>query len=401
MVKYSLVIFLLFPFLLVFSQSNKEINERNEQLTKLNTEIESLEKSLNKKTAEEKESISALQNISQQNILINKIINNLSSQERNKQKEISNINNEIEKTESKIKTLREDYSQYIVWFYKHGRLSGLKYIINAATLNQALIRYKYLSYISQKNREIIDNLKSNKEQLVSLEASLKKEVNGLNKLVTNKNNEKLKLSSKKNEKEKLIKKLREDQKTIEEEIDRKRKAEIQIKNLIAKLIEEERARQQRIREEKLKSNVTLPADYNYSGFSDFADLQGKLSWPVNNGEIARSFGENKNNKLNTVTLNYGIDIRTDDNTKVFAVAEGIVSAIEWIPGYGSVVIITHKGEYRTVYGHVTDIVINEGDKVEPGTLIGEVSNSLEGSIIHFEIWNNRNYQNPEIWLVRR
>ncbi len=395
------MIFLLFPFILIYSQSTWEINERNNQLTNLNSEIDALENNLNKKSAQEKESISALQNISQQSILINRVINNLSSQERNKQREISNINEDIKKTENRIRTLREDYSKYIVWFYKHGRFSGLKYIINAESLNQALIRYKYLSYVSQKNREIIDGLKSNKEQLVSLEANLKKEVRGLNELVKNKNNEKVKLASKKNKKEKLIQKLREDQKTIEEEIDTKRKAEIQIKNLIAKLIEEERARQKRLREEKLKNNSTLPADYNYANLAEFSELQGKLSWPVNNGEIARSFGENKNNKLKTVTLNYGIDIRTNDKTKVFAVAEGFVSAIEWIPGYGSVVIINHKGEYRTVYGHVTDIVVSKGDKVDPGTQIGEVSNSLEGSIIHFEIWNNRNYQNPEIWLVRR
>ncbi len=401
MVKYTLIIILLLPVLLL-SQSNNEIKKQNDQLSKLNTEIDALEKSLNQKTAQEKESISALQNISQQNVLLSKVIHNLSSQERNKQNEISKINEEINKAENKIQSLQAEYSKYVVWFYKHGRLSGFKYIINAESLNQALVRYKYLSHISQKNREIIEGLKENNEMLVSLEVNLKTEVSGLNKLVNSKNNEKVKLASKKNEKEKLISKLREDQKAIEEEIDRKRKAEIKIKNLIANLIEKERERQKKLREEKLKNNnATLPADYNYAGFAEFADLQGKLSWPVNNGEIARSFGENKNNRLNTVTLNYGIDIRTNDDTKVFAVAEGIISAIEWIPGYGSVIIITHKGEYRTVYGHVNDIIISEGDKVEAGTQIGQVSDSLEGSIMHFEIWNNRNYQNPEIWLVRK
>ena len=82
-------------------------------------------------------------------------------------------------------------------------------------------------------------------------------------------------------------------------------------------------------------------------------------------------------------------------------AEGIVSAIDWVPGYGSVLIVTHRDEYRTVYGHVTDLKVREGDKVTPGKILGSVNESLEGKILHFEIWNERNYQNPEQWLARK
>jgi len=34
-------------------------------------------------------------------------------------------------------------------------------------------------------------------------------------------------------------------------------------------------------------------------------------------------------------------------------------------------------------------------------LIGQVNDTLEGSILHFEIWNERNYQNPQEWLVKK
>lgn len=48
-----------------------------------------------------------------------------------------------------------------------------------------------------------------------------------------------------------------------------------------------------------------------------------------------------------------------------------------------------------------DIIVKEGQKVSAGDIIGRVSDSLEGTILHFEIWYERNYQNPEVWLVRR
>ncbi len=106
-------------------------------------------------------------------------------------------------------------------------------------------------------------------------------------------------------------------------------------------------------------------------------------------------------RLKLSHLNYGIDFEARGEKAVYAVAEGIVSAIEWIPGYGSVVIITHRDNFRTVYGHLSDINVLENNKVIAGDLIGKVNESLEGSILHFEIWNERNYQNPQEWLVKK
>ena len=43
----------------------------------------------------------------------------------------------------------------------------------------------------------------------------------------------------------------------------------------------------------------------------------------------------------------------------------------------------------------------KGKKVKPVRAIGKVNESLEGKIPHFEIWNEKNYQNPELWLARK
>lgn len=117
--------------------------------------------------------------------------------------------------------------------------------------------------------------------------------------------------------------------------------------------------------------------------------------------MIRKFGEEKNQTLKTVTLNYGIDIKVEGDMTVRTVADGVVSVIEWIPGYGTVIIITHKGGYRTVLGHVKNVVAAVGDVVKIGQKLGEVSESLEGNVVHFEIWHERNYQNPEVWLAKK
>jgi septal ring factor EnvC (AmiA/AmiB activator) len=232
------------------------------------------------------------------------------------------------------------------------------------------------------------------------------------------------LQKKLTERKKLLASIRHDKTELKRSINSKRSAESKIKNLIAKLIEtEERKRKEEherlaklesekvrnesrtktISTEKKKVNNDAVYDINIStsGLSSFSALKGKLNWPVSGGHIVRHFGEDRNAKLNTVTLNYGVDIKASSDLNIKAPADGVVSAIDWIPGYGGVIIITHKDGYRTVYSHFSEIFVKEGDKVKPGSVIAKVGESIEGFIVHFEIWYSRNNQNPEIWLARK
>ena len=138
-----------------------------------------------------------------------------------------------------------------------------------------------------------------------------------------------------------------------------------------------------------------------SSFASFSELKGKMIWPLHNGTIFRKFGENRHKSLKTVTLNYGVDIKANKDKNVYSVGEGVVAAIDWLPGYGNVIIISHKNNYRTVYSHVSEIFISEGDKVKSGSVIALVDESIDGYVLHFEIWKGRDKQDPEKWLGRK
>lgn len=396
--KIFVVVFLLAVYL--SAQTTEQIEQQNKLLEDLRNEISSLQNSLSQLSDQEKQSVQTLQNYNQQSVLLSQLITKLQREEQQKEREIKRLSSSIEELESEVESLKKDYSSYVVWLYKNRRGSFLKFLLSAESINQAVVRYKYLNYITEENEETLDQLKEKKQQLQGMVEKREDEVEEKQKLVIEKQNEQAELSKKKENREELLAELKEDQEKLLQEIDQKRKAEIKIKNLIAKLIEEERERQEAMRLARL-NDEKFEYDYDYDDFENFTALQGELNWPVSSGRIRRNFGENRNEKLNTVTLNYGVDIETEKDEEVFAVAEGIISAIEWIPGYGSVIIITHKNNFRTVYGHLSEIHINEGDKVEGGTQIGKVNESLEGNILHFEIWNERNYQNPEVWLVKK
>ena len=423
--KYIFISIIILFSITSHAQESAQISKKKSELSKIKEEINSLEQELKEKTTKEKESFNVLDNYNRQSFLLHRLINNLKAEEQEKELEIENTQQGIEGLRKEIESLKKNYAKYVVAIYKHTKLDEWASILDAATFEQALLRYKYLTKFSDQREKDLKNLQTKKEDLIAAKEILEKERQDKEQLTEQKSDEENTLNEKRAERKRILTAIRNDKSSLKSELEAKRNAEIKIQNLISRLIAEAEARRkaeaERIAREKLKkssrtkiyaskSNVeetnpveesSYDVDLSTAGFSSFSVLKGRLNWPVNSGRIVRKFGENRNEKLNTVTLNYGIDIKTNSDADVHSVADGVISAIDWLPGYGSVIIITHKGDYRTVYSHLSNIYVKEGDKVKAGSVIGKVGESLEGDILHFEIWNSRNKQNPEVWLARK
>ncbi len=426
MVKFNNYIFL-FTFSVVnifISPQQKEINQQKKELEDLKKQINNLETEIRSTDIKEKKNYEQLENFNKQNFLINKIINNYRLEVKKKDTIIASLKRDIYTLESYTKKLKENYANYIVAVYKGIYKDDMIYLLDSKSMQEGLLRYKYLQKFSENRKKNLAIIKENKERLNNARIDVENQKQEQTFLIADKEKEESLLKSKLNEKKLLIAKIKNDKEILKKELDAKRRAENEIKNLISKLIarEEERKTEEKKRlellKQKQKTNITnkekviektkneedisFPQNfYSTYDLKSFAVLRGNMGWPVGNGNIIRKFGENTNTKLNTVTINYGIDIKVSGNLSVKSVGDGIVSAIEWLPGYGSVIIITHRDNYRTVFGHLSEIFVKEGDKVSAGSVIGNIGESLEGYILHFEIWNQRNFQNPELWLAKR
>ena len=98
--------------------------------------------------------------------------------------------------------------------------------------------------------------------------------------------------------------------------------------------------------------------------------------------------------------NDGINITTSNNAEVRAVFKGVVSDIALMPGINNAVIIRH-GNYLTVYTNLVYVSVKKGEKVTTKQTIGKVAYDNEkGSILGFQVWNNLEKQNPELWLAK-
>jgi murein DD-endopeptidase MepM/ murein hydrolase activator NlpD len=122
---------------------------------------------------------------------------------------------------------------------------------------------------------------------------------------------------------------------------------------------------------------------------------------VSEGRIVARFGNQRHPTLKTVSQNTGIDIAVRSGSPVMSVARGEVATIWWLPSFGNLVILNHSGGYRTVYSHLAEIHVAEGQEVAEGEVIGESGESVDGPRLHFEIWKGKEKQNPEAWLSDR
>lgn len=139
-----------------------------------------------------------------------------------------------------------------------------------------------------------------------------------------------------------------------------------------------------------------------AGGSNFASMRGSLPRPVGGAfNITSRFGPHSLPDLPDVVYdNPGIDAEVARGATAQAVYAGKVSGVYMIPGFSSVVIVNHGG-YYTVYGNLASASVKVGDVVKQGSAVGRVADSEDSpghGQIHFEVWKNREKQDPLAWI---
>lgn len=98
----------------------------------------------------------------------------------------------------------------------------------------------------------------------------------------------------------------------------------------------------------------------------------------------------------------GLDVCGQVGDDVFAPARGQVVFTGEMTVRGSAIMINHGWGIYTGYMHLSDILVNIGDWVEPGQLIGKVgaTGRVTGPHLHWEIWAGGVQVDPLDWLAQ-
>lgn len=126
-----------------------------------------------------------------------------------------------------------------------------------------------------------------------------------------------------------------------------------------------------------------------------------FTWPVN-GRLTSAFGWRRSPVTGRQNFHNGIDIAAPAGTPVRAAQSGQVTSAGYNNVYGNYIIITHRGGYSTLYGHLSTTLTRTGAAVETGEHIGAVGSTgtSTGPHLHFTIYRSGTAVNPINLLTR-
>ena len=122
-------------------------------------------------------------------------------------------------------------------------------------------------------------------------------------------------------------------------------------------------------------------------------------WPCK-GIISSMFGFRLHPIFKNKFFHTGIDIADKKGSSVYSTADGIVKFAGWRRGYGYVISVEHGYGYRTVYAHLSKMLVKKGEFVVKGQEIAKMGNTgrSTGPHLHYEVHYKNRPINPIKYL---
>lgn len=123
------------------------------------------------------------------------------------------------------------------------------------------------------------------------------------------------------------------------------------------------------------------------------------AWPIR-GWITSRFGYRVSPFFEGTTFHQGIDVANEEGSSIKAPADGVVIFNGWQGSYGKLIVLDHGYGYSTRFGHLDRSLVNIGQRVKRGQVIGFLGNTGRSTAphLHYEIRLNGVPLNPLKYL---
>jgi murein hydrolase activator len=127
-------------------------------------------------------------------------------------------------------------------------------------------------------------------------------------------------------------------------------------------------------------------------------FRGALDWPAD-GRLTSRFGERRNPRFGTTTVQNGIELDPKPGTVVQAVHEGRVAFAGPFTGFGRLVIVDHGALAYSLYGYLASMSVIKGQRIARGQSLGTAGQAPTGnSSLYFELRIDGKPVDPLQWL---
>ena len=123
---------------------------------------------------------------------------------------------------------------------------------------------------------------------------------------------------------------------------------------------------------------------------------GTFIWPVDSTYITSRYGERSAPTAGASTNHKAVDIGAKSGDPIYAAADGQVASATYNNGLGYYVSIEHDGETATRYSHMTNFIVQPGEYVKQGQIIGYAGESgiATGSHLDYAVIKNGQQVDP-------
>lgn len=310
-----------------------------------------------------------------------KELRNYDSQMSQTQKEIANLEKNIDTLTEALNSKKPYLKEYVNYLLKQQFGNNAFALASAADYQDLSRRSKYISLITNyegraMQKYIIDlkEINAKRKELETIYAELEASKEEAR-------NRKKELQATLSKKDELLLSVREKQIAYEKNVREFENSSQKIQGMVS-----------------VTDKKAIPASITGSGFGSF---RGNLPWPIF-GKVLLPYGAYKDPVYNIPVFNNGIQIEATLNDVPKSVAGGRVIFASALESYGMLLIIDHGNGYNTLYGNLSEVLLQKGDLLIKGTELGKITKSklLNKPALYFEIRYNGKPVNTMEWLEK-
>ncbi|OIQ11499.1 murein hydrolase activator EnvC family protein [Neomoorella thermoacetica] len=348
------------------------VDDLQRQQQQLQQNIQEQQKLLQQKNDEGEALLQQLQQIEEDIRQKQAQIASLDQQLAAAQGRVQQVAAELQKAEAAQETRMSILRSRLKDIYQVGRVNYLEVLLQSTSLEDFLVRLELLTKIARGDINLIDEIKAEKAKIAAQKAELEAERDHIAQLRRQADNERVQLASRQENQRQLLAQVEQEKKRVAAALD---EMEATARQIAAK-----------IRAEQAKSNRKLSP----------SGTKGML-WPLPGyTQISSPFGWRIHPLLKTNRFHDGVDLPAPAGTVVIAPLDGQVISTGYLGGYGNHIVIDHGGGLSTMYAHLSAILVQNGQEVKKGQVIGRVGSTgwSTGPHLHFMVLLQGEPTNP-------
>ncbi|MDX2192667.1 MAG: peptidoglycan DD-metalloendopeptidase family protein [Gemmatimonadales bacterium] len=333
-----------------------------------------------------------LQNIERQKESTSRIVNEIERQIGTLESQLDRSTAELVLAQDNLGERRAVLERRLVDIYKRGNLYTFQVLLSAESFGDLLSRYKYLYLTSRQDRDLVTDVEALRNRVVANRNDILRVRNELDRSRKEREAELQRFGDLAQERARSLQGLRRTAEQTDRRLRDLARDEARLNDVLAAL---ERRRKEELAAGPRRGGTVPKATISTS------DL-GRLDWPVD-GKLVYRFGRDTLPSGGVIRWN-GVGIAAPLGTGVKAVEAGTVRLVGPFGTYGLTVLLEHGNGFYSIYSHLQNPGVKQGDAVVKGQVIAQVGGEQSdyGPHLHFEIrGENQVALDPAQWLRRR